>query len=224
MNNRDDPAGDDRASDARDAQRRGPTASRSGAELLAALKNARLLAILRRRPDTVADARTLVALGVSALEVTLDTPGACELISVLRDEFRSDVVIGAGTVLTVDEVDAAHDAGAEFVVAPNVDPTVIRRGIDHGLGVLPGCATATEALVAARAGATALKLFPAGPLGIGYLRALRGPLADMAWVPTGGIGIDDVPDWLAAGAVCVGVGSAVMDDPDRLARLLGASR
>lgn len=189
-------------------------------QLLATLQRAKVLAILRRRPDTVADARTLMAAGVTALEVTLDTPGACEQIAAMRHEFGDEVVIGAGTVLTESEVDAAHEAGAQFVVSPNVDESVIHRCVERGVGVLPGCATATEALTAARAGATALKLFPAGPLGTGYLQALRGPLSELAWVPTGGIDVGNAPHWLAAGALCVGVGSAVMDDLDALRNLL----
>lgn len=198
--------------------------SRSDRALLERLARARVLAILRRRPDTIADARALVGVGVSAIEVTLDTPSALDHIAILRKDLDDDVIVGAGTVLDVSDVDAAREAGAAFIVSPNVDAAVIQRGIELGMGALPGCATATEAVVAARAGATALKLFPAGPLGTAYLHALRGPLADVDWVPTGGIDVRSAPQWLAAGALCVGVGSAVMDDLDGLANLLGAPR
>jgi Entner-Doudoroff aldolase len=99
------------------------------------------------------------------------------------------------------------EAGARFVVSPNTDPRVIGAALDAGLDPIPGALTATEVASAIGAGAALVKLFPAGPLGTAYLRALRGPFGDVDFVPTGGIAHDAVGEWLAAGAVAVGLGS-----------------
>jgi Entner-Doudoroff aldolase len=171
------------------------------------VRASRVVAILRLRDHglavEVADA--LVRGGIRVLELTLDDPGALGALRAVAA--RSEIVVGAGTVLDTHTVAAAADAGARFVVSPNTDPRVIRAALEAGLDALPGALTATEVASAIEAGARLVKLFPAGPLGVGYLRALRGPFGGVDFVPTGGIAHDAIREWLDAGAVAVGLGS-----------------
>ncbi|MGZ8662436.1 MAG: bifunctional 4-hydroxy-2-oxoglutarate aldolase/2-dehydro-3-deoxy-phosphogluconate aldolase [Actinomycetota bacterium] len=181
--------------------------------LRASLERARVLAILRRADigEVVLDLfEQLHAAGVRAVEVTLDRPEAPDALRRLVGHAPPDTIVGAGTVLTTDQVDMVADAGGSFVVCPHVDPRLIERGLARGVPVVPGISTATEIVTARTAGAEVLKLFPAGPLGIPYLRALLGPFRDAAFVPTGGIAVDEVPVWIEAGAICVGLGGALV--------------
>jgi len=172
-----------------------------------AIRDSRVVAILRLRDHGLAvevcDA--LVRGGIRVLELTQDDPGALAALRAVAG--RTDVVVGAGTVLDPASVPALADAGARFVVAPNADRRVIAAALAAGLDPMPGALTATEVACALEAGATLVKLFPAGPLGPGYLRALRGPFEGVELVPTGGIAHDAVGAWLAAGAAAVGLGS-----------------
>ncbi len=177
-----------------------------------ALREARVVAILRRRDidEVVEDlADQLFAAGVRAAEITLDQPSALRALERLLARAPDDAVIGAGTVMTVDQLDHAADLGVRFVVCPHLDVELITRALERGIDILSGVATPTELVTARRAGASAVKLFPAGPLTPAYLRVLRGPFPDAAVVPTGGIALQEVGDWLDAGAVAVGLGSAI---------------
>jgi 2-dehydro-3-deoxyphosphogluconate aldolase/(4S)-4-hydroxy-2-oxoglutarate aldolase len=182
--------------------------------LLAALAEAPIVAILRsdegRRLDAVLDA--LVEAGVRALEVTLPTPGSREAVASAVRRYPGHTAVGMGTVLSVDDVERAADAGASFVVTPDTDPDVVAAARRHGLDVLPGAMTPTEVRRASRAGATAVKLFPARSLGPQFVRDLRGPLPDVPLVPVGGVGLDDVAGYLSAGALAVGVGGPLVGD------------
>lgn len=181
--------------------------------LQASLERARVLAILRRPDigDVVLDLlEALHAAGVRVVEVTLDQPDAPVAFRRLVEHAPPDTVVGAGTVLTTEQVDMVADAGASFAVCPHLDPRLIERGLARGLAVIPGVATSTEIVTARAAGAEVLKLFPAGPLGIPYMKALLGPFHDAAFVPTGGIAVAEVPAWLDAGAICVGLGGALV--------------
>jgi Entner-Doudoroff aldolase len=171
------------------------------------LRESRVVAILRLRDHglalEVADA--LVRGGIRVLELTQDDPGALAALRAVAE--RADIVVGAGTVLDAETVASVAGAGARFVVAPNTDARVISATLDAGLEPIPGALTATEVASALEAGATLVKLFPAGPLGPGYLRALRGPFERVEFVPTGGIAHDAIGEWLEAGAAAVGLGS-----------------
>jgi 2-dehydro-3-deoxyphosphogluconate aldolase / (4S)-4-hydroxy-2-oxoglutarate aldolase len=178
-----------------------------------ALERARVLAILRRPniADEVLDLlEQLHGAGVRAVELTLDQPDAPAALRRLVEHAPADTVVGAGTVLAVEQVDMVADAGASFAVCPHLDVRLVERGLAHGVPVVPGVSTATEIVAARAAGAEVLKLFPAGPLGIPYLNALLGPFRDAAFVPTGGIALEDVPAWLEAGAICVGMGGGLV--------------
>jgi len=172
-----------------------------------------VLAIVRFREtgdlDGTLDA--LVAGGIRLLEVTLDTPGALDAISRASANGRS---VGAGTVTTADQVRACADAGAGFVVSPGLVLDVVETAARLGIEAVPGVFTPTEVQQAASHGAETVKLFPASLGGPGYVRSLRGPFPTIGLVPTGGVGIEDVAAFLAAGATAVGLGGALVgSDP-----------
>ncbi len=173
------------------------------------MRRTRTVAILRLREHghAVAVGRALSDAGLDLMEVTLDHPDALDSVRDLVAALPAGAIVGVGTVRRADEVPAAAAAGARFCVSPHVDPAIIRAALEHGLEPMPGAGTATEVATALDAGARVLKLFPAGPLGPGYLRALLGPFRGTAFVPTGGIRHDDLAPWFDAGAVAVGLGS-----------------
>ena len=176
---------------------------------------ATLLGIVRFRDPGDLDGAlgALVRGGIELVEVTLDTPGALEAVERGR---RAGWTIGVGTVLEPEQVDRAVDAGAAFVVSPGIVPEVVARAVGSGVDVVPGAFTPTEIIRAHAMGAAAVKVFPASVGGPGYLRTLRGPLAHVPLVPTGGIATGEIGAYLAAGAVCVGLGSALVgEEPPR---------
>jgi 2-dehydro-3-deoxyphosphogalactonate aldolase len=177
-----------------------------------ALADVPLVAILRGlRPDeatSVGDA--LWQAGIRIIEVPLNSPDPLESIRRLVRHLGETCVIGAGTVLSIDDVDGVVAAGGRLIVSPNTDAGVIRRTLAAGAISLPGVATATEAYAAYASGARYLKLFPASTYGISHLRALRAVLpADARLLGVGGIAPRDVPEWIAAGACGVGMGSEI---------------
>ena len=153
--------------------------------------------------------------GVSVVEVTLNSRGALEGITALRRQAGDTMLIGAGTVRTLADVKAALDAGAQFLVSPNFDPAGVARSQEAGVLHLPGVFTASEAQAAYAAGCQMVKLFPADALGPPYLKALRAPLNDIDFVPTGGIEADNIADYVHAGAVAFGVGSSLVKSADQ---------
>lgn len=186
------------------------------------LREDRVLAILRYRDAdpgaVIAAIGAITAGGVRVVEVTTSTPGWQEAIAAASS---TGALVGAGTVLTVEQVRDTAAAGGRFVVSPGLDPEVVRVTMDLGLEPLPGVLTATEVSQATRMGVRWLKLFPAGALGPDYLAQLRGPFADLRFVPTGGITLGDIPAWLAVGASALALGSELAGrtaptDPDGL--------
>lgn len=160
-------------------------------------------------------ARALASAGVTCLEVTLTTAGALDALAAIRAELGPDVAVGAGTVVTDDQARDALAAGAEFLVAPVVDTAVVRYAADRGVACYPGAWTPTEVSQAWRAGAAAVKLFPASTGGPAHLRQLRAPLPDIPVVAVGGVGIDEARDYLDAGAHAVGIGSPLLRGADQ---------
>jgi 2-dehydro-3-deoxyphosphogalactonate aldolase len=170
------------------------------------------VAILRGvRPDEVGGiAEALYETGVRAVEVPLNSPEPLKSVARLAELFGQAMACGAGTVLRAAEVDQVAEAGAGFVVAPNVNVAVIRRACALGLAPVPGFATASEAISAVTAGARRLKLFPAATYGPGHLRQLRAVLAaDVTVWAVGGVSAKDFAAWRAAGAAAFGIGSEV---------------
>ena len=175
------------------------------------LRPAPVIAILRGlEPDVCYSAAgALARAGLRAVEVTMNTPGVADIIAELGRRFP-DLAVGAGTVCTPAELEVALGAGAAFVVTPILDERVIAGCTERGIPVFPGAYTPTEIYRAWRLGATAVKVFPAGGLGVGYVKDLAGPLPQIPLVPTGGVSPENVADFLAAGAVAVGMGSSLL--------------
>ena len=185
-------------------------------ELLHELAQARLLAIIRSTDPEAATvaAVALAECGIRFIEVSLVTTDALQVIAEVARRAPAGCVIGAGTVLSADDVACAHQAGARFMVTPAVTESVA-ESVGRGIPVLAGVLTPTEAVTAMRLGATAVKLFPAGIGGPPYLRALRDPLPGIPFVPVGGVTAALAAEYLMAGAVAVGVGSPLLGDAAR---------
>jgi 2-dehydro-3-deoxyphosphogluconate aldolase/(4S)-4-hydroxy-2-oxoglutarate aldolase len=166
-------------------------------ELPDAVTDVRVIAILRRLPraQAIDVARALAEAGVRAIELTIDSPDALGVIAEIA------------MMLTIADAEAAIEAGASFLITPVVDTAVIGWAAERGIPIMPGAMTPTEASIAWSAGASAVKLFPAGSLGPEFVRAMRAPLPHIPLVPTGGVGADDVGPYLDAGAVAVALGS-----------------
>lgn len=126
------------------------------------------------------------------------------------EEYGNQVIVGCGTALTVEKVEAAYAAGTELVISPDVNPAVIRRARELNMVSMPGALSPTEIVTAARAGADIVKLFPAGELGLGYVKAVRGPLSHIPMAAVGGVKPENVADFLNAGVCCFGVGGQLI--------------
>lgn len=153
----------------------------------------------------------IAAGGVRALEVTMTVPKAIEMIGQIAPKLPKGFLIGAGTVLDAGTATRAANAGAQFIVSPVFRKEVITAAHVRDVPAMPGCMTPTEILEAWEAGADIVKVFPATALGPGFLKDVRAPLPDVRLMPTGGVTIDNAGDWIRAGAVAVGVGSALLD-------------
>jgi 2-dehydro-3-deoxyphosphogluconate aldolase/(4S)-4-hydroxy-2-oxoglutarate aldolase len=182
-------------------------------DLLAELTDRKLLAIIRADgPDRALECiRTLVGAGITALEVSLTTPGAVEAISKARSEFDPSVLIGAGTVVTPEQADEVAATGAGFAVTPAITRGAA-RSVEIGLPLLCGALTPTEIVNALDLGALAVKVFPAKLHGPGYFRELHAPLPDAPLIAVGGVDATTAPQYLAAGALAVGVSSPLLGD------------
>lgn len=153
----------------------------------------------------------LLAGGVRVLEVTMTVPGAVELIRGLARTLPAELVLGAGTVVDTDTAERVIDAGAKFLVSPVLRLPLIEVARLRGVPIMPGCFSPTEILTAWEAGADIVKVFPATALGPGFLKDVHGPLPQVKLMPTGGVSVENAGDWIRAGAVAVGVGSALLD-------------
>lgn len=190
----------------------------SAAHATARIRRAGIIAIIRG--DFPTDRLLLIAQalqdgGVELIEVTLNSSGALEKITALREAMGEAMLVGAGTVRTVTGASAALSAGAQFLVAPNLDLQVIARAQQADVLHLPGVFTASEAQTAFMAGCTTVKLFPADTVGPAYLKALRAPLDDIGFIPTGGIHEGNLGDYIRAGAVAVGLGGSLITGPQQ---------
>ena len=186
----------------------------------AAIAEARCLGVIRAgsAAEATSTGRALVAGGLTIVEVAYTTPDAPSAIAALHAECP-DAIVGAGTVLDAAAAFAAVSAGAQFLVSPAVQEDVLRAAHRYGLAVLPGAATPTEISRAMELGADMVKLFPAGSLGVEFMRSVAAAMPHVPFVPTGGVTAENAPDWIAAGAVAVGVGgSLTRGDPEGIQR------
>lgn len=187
----------------------------------------RLIAILRgiAPGQAVATASVLIEAGIGWIEVPLNSPEPLRSIGAMQDALGARAMIGAGTVLSAEDVRAVAGVGARFVVSPNCDRRVIERTKDLGLGSYPGVFSPTECFAALAAGADALKIFPAALMGVGGLKAIRAVLPPATQVyAVGGVGPSDFAAWRAAGADGFGLGSSLYQPGWDLARIGQAAR
>jgi 2-dehydro-3-deoxyphosphogluconate aldolase / (4S)-4-hydroxy-2-oxoglutarate aldolase len=172
-----------------------------------------LVAIIRAQSgeQLVPIARALYEGGIDVLEVTFTVPNALDVIAAVRRDLGSKVLLGAGTVLDPESARAAFLAGAEFLVSPTVNLDVIRLANRYDKLMMPGAYTPTEILTAWEAGADVIKVFPAEIGGPTYLKALKGPFPQIRLMPTGGVNLKTLPEFLKAGACAVGLGSSLVE-------------
>jgi len=180
----------------------------TASETIRRLREAGVLAVLRApsAAHAVAAGDALVRGGVTGLEITYSTPDAAAAIRELVARHGDAALVGAGTVTTPAQAEEAADAGAAFLVSPGTDEQVARAMTATGRAVMTGALTPSEVMRALSLGADVVKIFPASLGGPALLRALRGPFPDAPLMPTGGVTSENIPDWIAAGAVAVGAG------------------
>lgn len=192
---------------------------RSREQLFNAVAESGVVAVMRApSPEILVDiSRALLDGGVPAIEVTMTTPKAISAIETLADKYGDKAVVGVGTVIDAATARDAIAAGAQFVVSPILDRSVIETTRRYGKISIPGAFTPTEILAAWSAGADVVKVFPSTVLGPGYFRDILAPLPQLKLTPTGGVDLKNTPEWIKAGAVFVGVGSALVTK-DAMAR------
>lgn len=154
----------------------------------------------------------LVEEGILSLELTLTTPGLLDALEDLVDRYGNSADVGVGTVVTESEAQWAMDCGAQYLVTPTMNLPVVDLAVRRKIAVFPGGLTPTELAAGWRAGATAVKIFPAETVGAGYLKHLRGPFPDLEAIPSGGVDLDATRTWLAAGAAAVSIGGPLLGD------------
>ncbi|MFO1020660.1 MAG: bifunctional 4-hydroxy-2-oxoglutarate aldolase/2-dehydro-3-deoxy-phosphogluconate aldolase [Planctomycetales bacterium] len=175
--------------------------------------NSGIVAVIRASSgeQLVNVARALYEGGVDVLEVTFTVPNVLEILSAVRKDLGNKILLGAGTVLDPETARTALLAGAEYIVSPCVNVDVIRLCKRYGKLVMPGAFTPTEVLTAWEAGGDIIKIFPAEIGGPAYLKALHGPLPQVRLMPTGGVDLNTITDFLKAGACAVGIGSQLVE-------------
>jgi len=170
-----------------------------------------LVAVIRAEsPDQAARIADACALGgVAALEITFTVPGASGVIEHLANKFSGQILLGAGTVLDPETARIAVLAGAQFVVSPALNPDTARLCNRYQVPYMPGAGTIREVIEAMECGADIVKVFPGEILGPAFVKAVKGPLPQAQLMPTGGVNLENVADWIKAGSVAVGVGGNV---------------
>ena len=171
-----------------------------------------IVGIIRGMPaETIFQiAQAYAEAGFSTLEITMNTKGVSEIISVLRNK-HPKLNIGAGTVCTLDDLNKAVNSGAQFIVSPVIDEEVIKNSVSQKIPIFPGAYTPTEIYKAWTLGAAAVKVFPATQLGVQYIKDVLAPLDNIKLLPTGGVNIDNIQAFFKAGAVGVGMGSSLLN-------------
>ena len=183
------------------------------------VKKKKLIAIVRgMEPDYMLSlGQALYDGGIDMIEVTFNQSATDHYaatvkgIEILKEHFQDRVLVGAGTVLTTEQVDLAKAAGAGYIITPSTDPEVISYAKEQDLVAMPGALTPSEAVAAWKAGADFVKIFPAGNLGPAYLKAIRAPLSHIPFLAVGGINEKNIPDFLKAGAAGFGVGGNLVN-------------
>jgi 2-dehydro-3-deoxyphosphogluconate aldolase / (4S)-4-hydroxy-2-oxoglutarate aldolase len=183
-------------------------------EVLSRIRATRLIPVVRADSSELAmqAVGALKAGGLDILEVTMTVPGAVEVIRMLSVEYGDEIVLGAGTVLDPETAQACIQAGARFIVSPALNEDTIEFCRAQEVAIFPGALTPTEVVRAWKAGADAVKVFPAGAVGgASYLKALKAPLPQIELIPTGGVSLKTAADFLKAGALALGVGADLVN-------------
>ncbi|UOF90667.1 bifunctional 4-hydroxy-2-oxoglutarate aldolase/2-dehydro-3-deoxy-phosphogluconate aldolase [Fodinisporobacter ferrooxydans] len=182
-------------------------------KLLQKMVESGVIAVIRRMPADKIDqiAKSLVEGGVTALEVTIDSPLAFEIIHRLSKRFENHAVVGAGTVIDCESAYMAIHNGADFVFCPSLHEGVIRTTLRYGKVVVPGVMTPTEMITAVEWGADLVKVFPAGGLGVKYIKDIKAPFSHIPIIPTGGVNLENVDSFIEAGVAAVGIGGKLID-------------
>lgn len=184
---------------------------------LSQILETKIVAIIRgaNPQDVLQIANALQKGGIKALEITINSPKALSVIEEASDYFGKNMLIGAGTVLDAETARAAISAGAKFIISPVVDIETIKMTKRYGIVSIPGAYTPTEIVAAYAAGGDIIKLFPASA-GIQFLKDIRGPLAHIPLMPTGGVNLENINEYQKAGAVAFGIGSALVDTKNEI--------
>lgn len=173
------------------------------------LQGIRLIPVLRKVPYDLCQelVKALKDGGIKAVEITMDSDNATEMIREVKQQNGGELLVGAGTVLTMEDCENAIASGAEFIVSPSLNVEVVKKCMEHNIPVIPGVFTPTEMQTAYSAGAKMIKLFPASSLGTKFIKDVKGPLAHIQIMTTGGINLETARSYLEAGAAIVGAGS-----------------
>ena len=182
------------------------------------IKKHKIIAIARKVPKDkiLQTAEALFAGGIRLLEVTFDQNNphciveTSDMIGVLVKRFGTDMCIGAGTVMTITQAEAAVNAGAQYLISPNFSPAIVKKTLELSAISIPGALTPTEIVAAYEAGAQIVKLFPAGDLGVGYIKSIISPLSHIPMMAVGGIDEKNIADFLKTGLRGVGIGSNIV--------------
>lgn len=144
--------------------------------------------------------------GFKNIEITFTVPNAEEVINQVHKQYGDDIVLGAGTVLDAATAQIAINKGAQYIVSPHLDTDISKLCNIYSIPYLPGCSSATEIIEALRYGSDLIKLFPGGQLGAGFIKDIKGPVPNVELMPSGGVNLDNVSDWIEKGSFAVGIG------------------
>lgn len=181
-------------------------------DVIKKLTDCGVVAVVRAQNEEQAKriADACIKAGIVGIEITFTVPGALKIIESLWSEYGEDeILIGAGTVLDKETARAAILAGAKYVVSPCLDVDTVALCNAYDVACMPGAMTVKEAVDAMKAGADIIKIFPGGLFGPKIIKNFKGPLPQMKMMPTGGVDVDNIGEWIKAGAVAVGVGSSL---------------
>lgn len=177
-------------------------------EVLKRIEEVGVVAVVRAENSEKAKtiAKACMAGGIDSIEITFTVPGADEVIKDLVKKFGDELLVGAGTVLDSETARIAILAGAKFIVSPAFDLETAKLCNRYQVPYMPGCMTITEMITAMEAGADVIKVFPGSAFGPSFIKAVKGPLPQAVLMPTGGVSLDNVADWINNGCIAVGVG------------------
>ncbi|PFO06244.1 2-dehydro-3-deoxyphosphogluconate aldolase [Bacillus sp. AFS076308] len=184
-------------------------------DILNKIQKGKVVAVVRGRNanDAYEISKACIKGGIKNIEVTFTTPGALEVIKMLSDEtIKSNAVIGAGTVLDPETARIAMLNGAEYIVSPHFSQEISKICNLYSIPYMPGCLTATEMVEALKTGVDVVKVFPGGLAGTSYIETIKGPLPNINLMPSGGVNLDNVREWLQKGSFAVGIGSVLTKD------------